>query len=133
MTSRLACDVHYSRMPILLVFALTAACVPVRWKPPLLGGGEEVAIGFAAGIVALSLFAAVTLRTWVVRTLRRDPGRKVEVAITYGWFRRLFFFANLGLVAASVVAFGWGWYVQNTLIVFDPPGGSRAMLAPFAE
>jgi Zn-dependent protease with chaperone function len=120
-------------MPILLVFALTAACVPVRWPAPLVGGGEEVAVGFAAGVVALSLAAAFALRTWVIRALRRDPGRKMEVAVAYGWFRRLFFFANLGLVAASVVAFGWGWYVQNTLIVFDTAGGSRATLAPFAE
>jgi Zn-dependent protease with chaperone function len=120
-------------MPILLIFALTAACVPVRWPAPLVGGGEEIAVGFAVGTVALSLFAALALRTWVIRTLRRDPGRKVEVAVAYGWCRRLLFFANLGLAVACVVAFGWGWYVQNTLIMFDPPGSSRAVLAPFAE
>jgi STE24 endopeptidase len=120
-------------MPILLVFALTAACVPVRWQPPLVGGGEEVAVGFAAGAVALSLLAAVVLRTWVVRTLRREPGRKIEVATTYSWFRRLMFFVNIGLVALGILVFGWGWFVQTTFVVAGPEHSGKPVLAPFAE
>ena len=60
-------------MPILLVFALTAACLPVVWPKPLLGGENEVAVGFAAASVGLSPLTAIVLRTWVVRTLRRQP------------------------------------------------------------
>jgi Zn-dependent protease with chaperone function len=121
-------------MPILLVFALTAACVPVRWQPPLLGGGEEVAAGFAAGTVALSLVVALLLRAWVVRTLRREPGRKIEVVNTYSWYRRLMFFANIGLVALAILVFGWGWFVQKTFVIdgrLDIDG--HPLLAPFAE
>src|SRR5688500_10223353 len=100
-------------MPILLVFALTAACLPVRWPAPLLGGGEGVALGFALAAVGLSLAAAAALRTWVVRTLARTPVRKVEVVNVYARVRRFMFFVNVGLVALCVLAFGWGWFVQN--------------------
>jgi len=117
-------------MPILLVFGLTAACLLVPWPPPLAGGGESTAVAFAAGAVALSLAAAFALRTWVVRALSRDPSRKYEVANTYGRLRRVMFFGNLGLFAASVAAFGWGWYVRRTFVVDGPP--SRDGLPPFA-
>ena len=103
----------------------------MQWKRPLFGGGEETAIGFAAGAVALSLVVALVLRTWVVRTLRREPGRKMEVALTYAWFRRLMFFVNIGLVALAILVFGWGWFVRTTLLIPGPD--EKLALAPFAE
>jgi STE24 endopeptidase len=121
-------------MPILLVFALTIACLPVTWPAPLLGGEEDAAISFAVAAVGLSLTAALALRVWVVRTLRRDPMRKGHVASTYSRLRRLMFFANIALVTLCVVVFGWGWYVQKTLVIagqFD--AAKKPLVAPFAE
>src|SRR6516225_1571060 len=112
-------------MPILLVLALTAACVPVKWNAPLFGGGKEVAITFTASAVCLSLLTALLMRGWVVRTLRREPIRKGEVAGTYARVRRLMFFVNVGLVALSIIVFGWGWFVRTTLVQYgqhDPDG-----------
>jgi Zn-dependent protease with chaperone function len=117
-------------MPILLVFVLTAACLPVDWPAPLVGGGAEVAAAFTATAVGLSLGAAFALRTWVVRALRREPGRKGEVIHVYARLRRLMFFANVALAAACVLVFGWGWVTQQSLVV-DWTG--RPRLAPFAE
>jgi STE24 endopeptidase len=121
-------------MPILLVFALTAACLPVKWQAPLFGGGHEAAIAFAAIAVGFSLFAAIFLRTWVVRTLHREPIRKGEVASVYSRLRRLMFFVNVGLVALCVLVFGWGELVRSTLVYegeVDPFGDP--LLMPFAE
>lgn len=117
-------------MPILLVFSLAAACIPVDWPAPLVGGGVEVAVALSALAVGASLSVAVSLRRWVIRTLRQDYGRKIEVAQVYSRIRRLMLYVNLGLVAACVVAFGWGWAVQRTLVV-EWHGQWR--LAPFAE
>jgi Zn-dependent protease with chaperone function len=121
-------------MPILLVLALTAACVPVRWSAPLFGGGKEVAITFTASAVFLSLLTAFLVRGWVVRTLRREPLRKGEVAGVYARVRRLMFFVNVGMVALSIIVFGWGWFIRTTLVLhgqLDPDG--EPLLAPFAE
>jgi len=117
-------------MPILLIFGLVAACLPVTWPEPLLGGGLETAATFTITATTLSLCAAFALRTWVVRTLRRSPGRKVEVAQIYSRLRRGFFFTNLGMVATCVLVFGWGWLTQQMFIV-ERNGGP--LLAPFAE
>jgi STE24 endopeptidase len=117
-------------MPILLVFALTAACLPVDWPAPLVGGGVETAAGLTAGAVGLSLAAALSLRVWVVRTLRREPVRKAAVAQTYTRFRRVLFFTNVGLAAVCVLVFGWGWLAQQSLVV---DWGGKPVLAPFAE
>src|SRR5438094_1217376 len=117
-------------MPILLVFALTAACLPVDWPAPLVGGGAETAAGLTAAAVGLPVTLALALRTWVVRTLRREPGRKVEVAQAYGRLRRLLFFGNVGLAAVCIVVFGWGWLAQESLVV---DWNGKSPLAPFAE
>ncbi|MBA4186937.1 MAG: hypothetical protein C0467_02860 [Planctomycetaceae bacterium] len=119
-------------MPILLVFAITAACLPVRWPAPLIGDGVNVAVGFTAVALFLSLSISITLRTWVVRTLRASPARKSEVAETYIRIRRIMLFANMGLVAMCIFVFGWGWFVQRTFVVFDTHE-SEFLLAPFAE
>ncbi len=121
-------------MPILLVFALVGACVPVPWWPPLTGGEKATALALTVACVGLSLTAAFTLRTWVVQTLRREPGRKAEVVQVYSRLRRVMFFVNLGLVAACVLVFGWGWAVQNTLGEFRGQSPNRVWHGlPFAE
>ncbi len=117
-------------MPILLVFALTAACLPVDWPAPLLGGGLETSATFTITAVGLSLIAAFTLRTWVVRTLHRSPDQKIEVSQTYARLRRRLFFINMGMVAGCVLVFGWGWLTQELLVV---NWGGKSLIAPFAE
>lgn len=116
-------------MPILLIFVLTAACLPVGWPEPLLGGGPEIAAAFTITAVGLSLIAAFTLRTWVVRTLSRSPSRKVEVSQTYSWLRRRLFFINVGMIAACVLVFGWGSLAQQIEVNWE----GKSLLAPFAE
>lgn len=120
-------------MPILLVFALTAACLPVRWPAPLGGGGPGLAVGLTTAAVLAAWAAAFTLRSWVVRTLRREPFRRAEVATVYVRLRRLLFFANLGLVALCLLVFGWGWFAWQTFVIPDPSDNGRSVLAPFAE
>ncbi len=117
-------------MPILLVFALVAACLPIDWPLPPLAPERGVAYALTGGAVALVLTAAFGLRTWVVRTLRRDPTRRIEVAQAYGRWRRVLFFVNIATVAACVLGFGWGWLVQHELRV---AWNGEELLAPFAE
>lgn len=117
-------------MPLLLVFALTAACLPVKWPAPLIGDGLHSAVRLTAGAVALSLMAAFGLRTWVVRTLVRQPARKIEVAQGYSRLRRLLFFVNIGLVVVCILVFGWGWAAQWLL---GASGEDWAGAPPFAE
>ncbi|MBN9121625.1 MAG: M48 family metalloprotease [Planctomycetes bacterium] len=117
-------------MPILLVFALVAACLPIDWPKPPLDPHYEVALALTGGSVALVLAVACVLRTWVIRTLRRDPTRRLEVAHTYGRWRRILFFVNLSAAAACVLGFGWGWLVRTALEV---PWNGRFEVAPFAE
>src|SRR5262245_31214280 len=117
-------------MPILLVFALTAACLPVKWPAPMVGDGPDSAVRLTTAAVAFSLMAAMALRTWVVRTLVRNPSRKIEVAQGYSRLRRLLFFVNIGLVVLCVVVFGWGWAVRW---VFGVSGEDWQGAPPFAE
>jgi Zn-dependent protease with chaperone function len=117
-------------MPILLVFVLIAACLPVEWWGPPFGPPVEAALALTGGALALVLSLAFALRTWVVRTLRRDPTRRYEVAGVYSRLRRTLFFVNIGTSAACVLFFGWGWLVQRELLVFWQ---GAARLAPFAE
>jgi Zn-dependent protease with chaperone function len=117
-------------MPILLVFALVAACLTNDWPAPPFAPERTAAVALTTGAVALVLTAALILRTWVVRTLRRDPGRRIEVARAYGWWRRVLFFVNIGAAAACVLGFGWGWLTQQELLV---SWNGKDLLAPFAE
>ncbi|QJW95669.1 M48 family metallopeptidase [Frigoriglobus tundricola] len=117
-------------MPILLVFALVAACLPIDWPVPPFAPERETAAALTGGSVALVLALAFGLRTWVVVTLRRDPDRRIEVAQAYGRCRRLLFFVNIGAVAACVLSFGWGWLVRSQLQV---QWNGESQLAPFAE
>jgi Zn-dependent protease with chaperone function len=117
-------------MPILLVFALTAACLPIDWPAPLLGGGVRFAASATTAVVVVSLLAAITVRVWVVRTLRRDPSRKSLVVGVYSRFRRFMFFGNLALITLCVLVFGWGWATHELLVV---EWNGRPRLAPFAE
>ena len=117
-------------MPLLLVFALVAACLPIEWPEPPFEPRYEVALGLTGGSVAFVLTIAFALRTWVVRTLRRDPTRRVEVVQAYGRWRRLLFFVNISTAAACVLGFGWGWLVRHELVVWWT---GKPLLAPFAE
>lgn len=116
-------------MPIFLVLALVAACLPVRW-PESPFGSPALTASATGGAVALVLSFALLLRRWVVRTLRADPTRRFEVARVYGTWRRRLFFVNLGTAAACVVGLGWGHFVQSNVYVTV---GDEFVLAPFAE
>ncbi|HEV3386750.1 MAG TPA: M48 family metalloprotease, partial [Gemmata sp.] len=120
-------------MPLFLIFTLVAACFPFPWPEPWkeIGEGRETAISFTITAVCISLSAAFALRTWVILTLQKSPGRKVEVAQAYARLRRYMYFINLGISAICILVFGWGWLVTKELLVVD--WGGEAMLAPFAE
>jgi Zn-dependent protease with chaperone function len=117
-------------MPILLVFALIASCLPVEWPEPPFAPPREAALALSVSAVGLVLLIAFGLRTWVVRTLRRYPGRRIEVARTYGRVRRTLFFLNIATAASCVLGFGWGWLVQHELMV---TWDGKQIAAPFAE
>ncbi|MCI0702412.1 MAG: M48 family metallopeptidase [Planctomycetia bacterium] len=117
-------------MPILLVFVLIAACLPIEWPAPPVDPPREVAASLTGCAVVLALLAAMTLRTWVVRTLQRDPDSRFEVAHVYGCWRRVLFFVNVGVTAGCVLGLGWGWLTRRELLVF---WRGEARLAPFAE
>ena len=90
----------------------------------------EVAAGATATAVAVSLLAAMVVRVWVVRTIRREPARKSVVVGVYSRFRRFMFFANLALVSVCILVFGWGWATHQVLLV---EWNGRLRLAPLAE
>ncbi|HYH65811.1 MAG TPA: hypothetical protein VD866_14025, partial [Urbifossiella sp.] len=117
-------------MPILLVLFVTAACLPVPWPEPPLGLDAAGAASLTAAVVGASFLAAVALRTWAVRALRRTPERRTAIGRTYGRLRRVLGLANLFAVGYAVGGLGWGWAVQNTLTVTRD---GWEVLAPFAE
>jgi STE24 endopeptidase len=117
-------------MPILLIFLLAAACLPVEWPAPPFGLGPGGSAALTAAAVGLPLLAAFALRTWVVRTLARHPDRRSGVGQGYVRLRRVLFFVNVGAVALSIVGLGWGWTTQHLLTV---PWNGDEILAPFAE
>jgi Zn-dependent protease with chaperone function len=117
-------------MPILSIFLLTAACLPNPWPSPPFDLGPGASAGLTAAAVLVPLSAAFALRTWVVRALRRDPGRKSGVGQAYARLRQALFFANLGTVVLSIAGLGWGWTTQHTLTV---EWHGDTVLAPFAE
>jgi Zn-dependent protease with chaperone function len=100
-------------MPILVVFGLLAACLPIDWPEPPFDPPRETALLLSGGAVGLVLLLAFALRTWVVLALRRDPGRRAAVARVYGRLRRVFFFLNVTTAAGCVLGLGWGWLVQH--------------------
>lgn len=117
-------------MPILLVFFLVAACLPIEWEKPDFVPDRETSATLTGLAVLCSLSAAYAVRTWALRRLRADPTRRVEVARGYYRLRRALFFVNLGLVVGSILGLGWGWTVQQVLRI-QQAGAST--LAPFAE
>jgi hypothetical protein len=117
-------------MPILIVFALTASCLPAPWPAPPFGLGPAGSTALMAVAVIVPLSAAAALRRWAVRTVRRDPSRHTEVEYTYGRTRRLLFFVNVGAATLAVIGLGWGHTVRNTFLVTR---GSERLLAPYAE
>lgn len=117
-------------MPILLIFLVAAACLPVEWPAPPFGLGPAASASLTGLLVAACLAAAFAVRTWVIRSLRRDPLGRIEVGIGYSRLRRLLFFVNVGAVAVAILGLGWGWTTQETLVI-DRDG--TALLAPFAE
>lgn len=117
-------------MPILLVFALIAACLPIEWPLPPFGPERPVALALSGGSVAAALGLALALRVWVIRTVRNDPFRRYEVARAYNRWRRVLFFVNLITAAACVLVFGWGWRIQSELLIF---WHGKAQPIPFAE
>lgn len=120
---------YHTGMPILVVFLLTAACLPVDWPAPPFGLGPGGGAALTAAVLLLPLAAAAGLRTCVVRAVVADPARAYAVGRTYARGRRLLVFANLGAMAAAL-ALGWGWVVRHTLRV-EVRG--EPMLAPLAE
>lgn len=117
-------------MPFLLILLLFTACLPVEWPAPPWGLGPEASAGLTAAAVLLPLIAAFALRTWVVRSLAREPGRKAGVGQGYARLRHVLFFVNMAAVVGSVLGLGWGWTVQHALTI---PLRGDAVLAPFAE
>jgi len=117
-------------MPILLVFALIAACLPIKWLEPLFGPHRDAVLIVTSSAVSVLLVIAFVLRTWVVHSLRRHPSRRVEIANIYSLCRRILFFVNITTVAACVLVFGWGWLVQHELVVL---WHGEYEVAPFAE
>lgn len=125
-------------MPILLVFALTAACTPVEWPASPLGLDPGRSAAVTAAAVAFALAAAFAVRTWVVRALARDPGRRPEVGMGYGRLRRILFFVNLGLIALAVLGLGWGATVRDLTGALPrrgwdgaPPGAELLVPLPY--
>ena len=60
-------------MPILIVFVLTASCLPAPWPAPPFGLGPGGSAALMAAAVILPLMAAFALRGWAIRAVRRDP------------------------------------------------------------
>ena len=105
-------------MPILIVIFLVAACVPVDWPEPEVGGARGATTLMLAALL-LPLAAHHALAQWALTNLpRRSRSFVVE---KYARLRRLIGLAHFGL-SIAVIALGWGWVVT-----------SHFLPAPFAE
>src|SRR5205085_12428396 len=93
--------------------------------------GHADSAGLTLAAVAFALSAAFAVRTWVVRTLRRDPTNRIEVAHAYSRLRHLLFFLNVGLVGLAVLGLGWGATVREYAGALPRRGWDGA--APGAE
>lgn len=110
-------------MPIFLVLLLTGSAAAVEWPEPAHG---PAAAAFAAFAVLAPVAAGAVLAHWAAGAVRRSPGRRGEIAATYGKIRRRLAMALLGLFAAAV-GLGWGWTVWHRAALPD------GRLFPFAE
>ena len=116
-------------MPILLVLLLSAACLPTEWPNPL-ELSPPIAAVCTAAVVLVPLTLSFLLRTWVVRSLARDPSDRCEVGTFYDRARRMLFSLNLGLVAAAIAGLGWGPAVWDR---FTLEWRGQTLLVPFGE
>ena len=98
-------------MPILLILAVAAACLPLPWPDPPAGVGPLGSLVLPAAVTLAPVLAAGILSAWAVRALHHSPDRRPAVLATYSHVRRLLGLANLAAAAVAVVGLGWGWTV----------------------
>lgn len=103
--------------------------MPAEWPNPL-GLAARDSLRGTIALTLVPLLAAFALRTWTLRSLRRDPNRKSEIGERYDRLRRAFFFLNLGSVFAAVLGLGWAATVWGSSTVSRH---GEEVLAPFAE
>ena len=104
-------------MPLLTIFLLLAACMPIPWPPSPLGLDRTESLYASALAVLVPLTIAFALRTWVIVSLRRDHLRRIEVGRAYLRLRVLLFYFNLGCVLLAVLGLGWGAAMQSYALV----------------
>ena len=117
-------------MPLLTIFLLLAACLPIAWPESPLGLTRDESLIASALAVLVPLCIALLLRTWVVRSLAADQFRRVEVTRVYIRLRALLFYFNLSCVLLTVLVLGWGATAQSLLLV---ERHGDWIQAPFAE
>lgn len=117
-------------MPLVTLFLLLAACLPVAWPQSPLGLSPRASLLATTLAVAFSLSLSAMLSRWVVRTLRTDPFRWVEVVGLYLRVRTILYFLNLSLVIGIILGLGWGATVQQWCLVEHH---GELVLAPLAE
>src|SRR5262245_47510228 len=125
-------------MPLLLLMCVMLACLPFPWPAPPFGlsaWGSALATG---ALVLLFLGASELLARTTAARLTREPEHRLRTLERYGTWRVLHFFALLGLFGAALYSLGWGWTIQNTLIMktsrgepTPAPGAEFVVLLPF--
>jgi Zn-dependent protease with chaperone function len=124
-------------MQFLLLICLWIACLPIRWPAPPSRLGEPGAVAAVGTLVLLLLLTAALISRFTCRAFRRNPEKRQTIAHYYGVARTWFFFATLGVFAASLLLLGWGWTaVRIGTVEIDGrslliPGGELLVLAPF--
>ena len=124
-------------MQFLLLICLMMACLPIDWPAPLWDLGTRGSIACTGLGMGAMYLAAFSISRLAIMRLNRKLGSRETTAHQYGLARTWFFFANLGVFAVSLYAFGWGATVKQIGLIhvndqpIFAPGGEFLILAPF--
>lgn len=118
-------------MPILLVLAVAAACMPVPRPAPPFGLDAWGSFLATAISTAIPIILSLGLSIWAIRAVRRRPEDRSSINRHYVRLRRIIGWLNLGLVVLAIFGLGWRWTVWSSVLIETRP--HYVILAPYAE
>jgi len=120
-------------MPLILTLFLLVFCLPVAWPQPWLAGPPWLPPVLTAVVTALASVHACHAGRRAVRLLS-EPFRQSEALIGFHRARMRQVWVTAGTFTFCVLALGWGWWVQESLVVGTDrhlmPGAEAVILAP---
>jgi Zn-dependent protease with chaperone function len=118
-------------MSFLLMAFLAAVCLAPTYPEPLWGGPRWLAALLTAAAVLLAVGHAALVALQVRRPLEANPSLLNTQMARYDRWRTWHSLVTLGLYAASLWLFGWGWAVRSLYGPEKGPGAEVLLLTPY--